>query len=113
MRTAYGFDDIQQNESLIHIAEKFILELTETLIPGRYLVNYFPILRYVPSWLPGAGFKKHFRSMGEMSYQTLHTPFQEAMHDAVSVREPFLTRVSHSVIPVGKRKERSTTEFGA
>lgn len=85
IRTAYGFDDIRQNESLVHVAEKFITELTETLIPGRFLVNNFPILRYIPSWFPGASFQRHFKSMAEMSFQQLYPPFEEAKHNAVSV----------------------------
>ena len=84
MRAAYGFDDIRQNESLVYDAEKLVLELFEALIPGRYLVDYFPILRYVPSWVPGAGFKKKFRDMANMNFKLRFTPFEEAKRDRVS-----------------------------
>jgi hypothetical protein len=83
MRTAYGFDDIRQNQSLIHIAEKLILEFAEASVPGRYLVNYFPILKYVPSWFPGAGFKKRFKEVAQMSFKSLYPPFEEAKRDLV------------------------------
>ena len=83
MRTAYGFDDIRQNESLIHNAEELILELSEAVIPGRYLVDYFPILRYVPSWFPGAGFKNKFRDMAHLNAKMRFPPFEEAKRDMV------------------------------
>ncbi|KAJ2932868.1 hypothetical protein H1R20_g4238, partial [Candolleomyces eurysporus] len=81
MRTAYGFDDIRQNESLIHNAEKLVLEISEASMPGRFLVNYFPILRYVPSWFPGAGFKKHFKDIAQLNFKTRCMPFEEAKRD--------------------------------
>ena len=84
MRTAYGFDDIRQNHSLIHIAERLILEFSEASVPGRYLVNYFPILKYVPSWFPGAGFQTRFKEIAQMSFKSLYPPFEEAKRDVVS-----------------------------
>ncbi|KIJ25993.1 hypothetical protein M422DRAFT_236734 [Sphaerobolus stellatus SS14] len=30
----------------------------EAALPGNFLVDTLPILRYVPSWIPGGGFKK-------------------------------------------------------
>ncbi|RXW11737.1 hypothetical protein EST38_g14119 [Candolleomyces aberdarensis] len=87
MRTAYGFDDIRQNESLIHNAERVILELSEALVPGRFLVNNLPILRYVPSWFPGAGFKKQFKEMAQLNFKTRYPPFEEAKRDVEDGRK--------------------------
>ncbi|KAH9847889.1 CyP450 monooxygenase [Lenzites betulinus] len=36
------------------------LEAVRLATPGRFAVETFPILRYVPSWFPGAGFQKIF-----------------------------------------------------
>lgn len=40
------------------IAAQRAVEGVSKLIPGAYWVEYFPILRYIPSWVPGANFKK-------------------------------------------------------
>ena len=38
---------------------KRITDIAEEIsIPGRFLAEAFPVLRYVPSWFPGAGFKR-------------------------------------------------------
>ncbi|OJT08570.1 O-methylsterigmatocystin oxidoreductase [Trametes pubescens] len=47
-------DDIYYGK-LLHDA----LETLETIVvPGKYPVEVFPALQYLPSWMPGAGFKK-------------------------------------------------------
>ncbi|KAJ2919426.1 hypothetical protein MD484_g995, partial [Candolleomyces efflorescens] len=81
MRTAYGFDDIGQNISLICDVETVISALTDAMIPGKFLANVFPILKHVPGWLPGAGFQQHFRQIAELGRKTLHGPFDSAKAD--------------------------------
>ncbi|KAJ2912894.1 hypothetical protein MD484_g7523, partial [Candolleomyces efflorescens] len=98
MRAAYGFDDIRQNESLIHIAEDLVFEMAESAVPGRFLVNYFTPLRYVPSWFPGAGFKKHFMKVAQMSFKALYPPFEEAKRDVEDGRKSRHPSMAHSFI---------------
>jgi hypothetical protein len=85
MRIAYGFDDVEKNKTLIHTAETLVLEHSKAAVPGRYLVNYFPFLDYskleLPSWFPGAGFKKRFQAM---NYKVIHPPFEEVIREVVS-----------------------------
>ena len=38
--------------------EEALSGASEAGIPGAFLVDLFPILKYVPSWFWGAGFKK-------------------------------------------------------
>ncbi|KAJ2919540.1 hypothetical protein MD484_g957, partial [Candolleomyces efflorescens] len=98
MRTAYGFEDIGQNEPLIHNAEKLVLKLAEGLLPGRFLVNYIPILRHVPSWFPGAGFKKELQAMAELNAQTRIPPFEEAKRDVEEGRKGSHPSMAFSLI---------------
>jgi hypothetical protein len=104
MRTAYGFDDIRQNESLVHDAEKLVMELFEATVPGRYLLDYLPVLRFVPSWLPGAGFKKKFRDIAHMNANLRDPPFEEAKRDIVSTLNAAPARSSYIVIKEDGRK---------
>ncbi|KAJ2912965.1 hypothetical protein MD484_g7455, partial [Candolleomyces efflorescens] len=67
MRATYGFDDTTHHAELVHDTQKLLDEFFEAIIPGQYLVDYVPLLRHVPSWLPGAGFKKKFRDVAELS----------------------------------------------
>ena len=47
------------------------------------MVNYFPVLRYVPAWFPGAGFKKQFKKIAQMNFNLLYPPFDKAKRDIV------------------------------
>ncbi|KAJ2932609.1 hypothetical protein H1R20_g4496, partial [Candolleomyces eurysporus] len=98
MRAAYGFDDIRQNESLIHIAEALVHEMAESAVPGRFLVNNFTPLKYIPSWFPGAGFKKHFKMVAQMSFEVVHRPFEEAKRDIDEGRKSSYPSMAHSFI---------------
>ncbi|KAJ2919402.1 hypothetical protein MD484_g974, partial [Candolleomyces efflorescens] len=78
MRATYGFDDLQKNKALIRNARSLITGSAKALLPGRYLVNTFPFLKYIPSWFPGAGFQRDFRELAHMSRTTIYPPFEEA-----------------------------------
>lgn len=49
---------IRGDKKIIELLEEGVRAVNLTAIPGRYLVDIFPILKYVPSWVPGAGFQK-------------------------------------------------------
>jgi hypothetical protein len=42
----------------IKIAEEAMASISELLIPGAFLVDIIPILKYVPEWFPGARFQR-------------------------------------------------------
>ena len=45
------------NDPCIKIAEEAVAAIAELLIPGAFLVDIIPILKYVPEWFPGAKFQ--------------------------------------------------------
>ncbi|KAI0705578.1 CyP450 monooxygenase [Earliella scabrosa] len=58
MRITYGIEVDNGNESYLNLAERALAIFSEATVPGKYLVETFPILRHVPSWFPGAKFKR-------------------------------------------------------
>ena len=111
MRIAYGFDDMRQNEALIDNVEALIFGFLEAAVPGRYLVNNFPVLKYIPSWFPGAGFQTTFKELSELSVKTLYPPFEEAKSDFVGRFHP-LHPLESSHNNIGARKERTSAKHG-
>ncbi|KII86264.1 hypothetical protein PLICRDRAFT_55999 [Plicaturopsis crispa FD-325 SS-3] len=55
---SHGYEVKGPDDPFIDLANKAIAQFSECTIPGAFLVDVFPILRYVPAWFPGAGFKK-------------------------------------------------------
>jgi hypothetical protein len=43
---------------------------------GMYLVDYLPVLKYVPPWMPGASFKRQAREWRRLSRKMLDSPFR-------------------------------------
>ncbi|CDO70506.1 hypothetical protein BN946_scf184569.g49 [Trametes cinnabarina] len=54
----YGLEITDHNDKYIRIAEKAADVYIKISVPGRYLVETFPILRHLPAWFPGASFKR-------------------------------------------------------
>ncbi|KAF9498005.1 cytochrome P450 [Pleurotus eryngii] len=61
MKMAYGYSILDEDDFFIGVAEEAAQISGWALAPGRWMVDYFPILRYIPSWIPGA----HFKRQGE------------------------------------------------
>ncbi|CCM05472.1 uncharacterized protein FIBRA_07693 [Fibroporia radiculosa] len=58
LRLSYGFQHEDGIDHYINLADELAQITREALEPGRWLVDSLPWLRYVPSWFPGAHFKK-------------------------------------------------------
>ncbi|KAJ7617103.1 cytochrome P450 [Roridomyces roridus] len=76
MKIAFGYSISQESDPFISAAEQSSKISVWAMEPGRWLVDYCPILRYIPSWLPCAGFKRQgaeWRSLldelGEVPHQ--------------------------------------------
>ncbi|EAU81927.1 O-methylsterigmatocystin oxidoreductase [Coprinopsis cinerea okayama7 len=78
MRASYGFEKVNYDDELISDAENLLHAFAEVIVPGRYLVNHIPILRHIPSWFPGAGFKRKVWEMSRLSEKSVCMPFEMA-----------------------------------
>ena len=58
MDVVYGMQVVDENDKYVSIAERIAVAFSEVVAPGRFLVELFPALAYVPTWLPGAQFKR-------------------------------------------------------
>lgn len=86
MRLSYGFDDVETNVSLIHDAEILMKAFSEAALPGRYLVNNLPFLKYVPAWFPGAAWKRKCQYIATVNKRTLYDSFEAVKESLVGVQ---------------------------
>ncbi|CCM04678.1 uncharacterized protein FIBRA_06864 [Fibroporia radiculosa] len=54
----HGYHVADLEDPLLKLAEQCNSDFSVATSPGAFLVDSLPMLKYVPSWLPGAGFKK-------------------------------------------------------
>ncbi|KAH9916572.1 cytochrome P450 [Epithele typhae] len=54
----YGRRLISMEDELVVFAERANTSTNDRGHPGSLLVDFFPMLKYIPTWMPGAGFKR-------------------------------------------------------
>lgn len=94
VRGSYGIEVQERNDPYIAIAERALWIANQTILPGRWLVDVLPIraqlsqnlavfirlrfvssVKYVPEWVPGAGFKRQARLWRNDVVAMTDTPF--------------------------------------
>ncbi|KAJ3506809.1 hypothetical protein NLJ89_g6662 [Agrocybe chaxingu] len=81
LKVAYGYE-VQGNDDpfVQNIEEGFALSATLGTA-GKYWVEFFPILRFVPDWFPGAEFKRYAKWVGKKLHRLERAPFDWAKRD--------------------------------
>ncbi|KAJ7697221.1 cytochrome P450 [Mycena rosella] len=88
MAVAYGIDILPSKDPYIALAHDAGHTLLVASFPGRFLVNTFPMLKYVPSWFPGAGFKRQAQEWKQLARAMIDTPFAETKRQMASGTAP-------------------------
>jgi hypothetical protein len=85
MKIGYGIVIQESDDPYISIAEEAMSGIAEAGIPGTFWVDLFPILKYVPSWFPGAGFQKKAARWREAINTMAEKPFRHVQEQLVQV----------------------------
>ncbi|KAF7977287.1 hypothetical protein HWV62_4249 [Athelia sp. TMB] len=80
IEVSYGFEALPKNDPFIDTAEKGLSTVAQCL-PGAFLVDTLPILKFVPSWMPGASFKQKAKLWRQYADETLEAPFRALKTD--------------------------------
>ncbi|KAG6899006.1 hypothetical protein C0993_001829 [Termitomyces sp. T159_Od127] len=82
-RLLVSSDDIM--EELLQMAGEIIMSITYGIeiaaVPGTFLVDSIPILRYIPDWMPFAEFKRQARYWRALVSDMLNKPYDAAKID--------------------------------
>ncbi|CDO70543.1 hypothetical protein BN946_scf184573.g11 [Trametes cinnabarina] len=82
IRLAYGVDvDKEEDTPYLEIATAAVATFAATFVPGKYLVETFPALRFLPSWMPGAQFKRDGQAWKPRVRRLQETPWNACMSD--------------------------------
>ncbi|KAG6894845.1 hypothetical protein C0993_010597, partial [Termitomyces sp. T159_Od127] len=94
MSVAYGIDVQPDNDPYIAAAETAMHGMSEATIPGTFLVEFIPLLKYVPAWMPGADFKRKAGMWRDFTTQVLEKPFaavQQSLARGESIQPSFVS----------------------
>ncbi|KDR68481.1 hypothetical protein GALMADRAFT_231148 [Galerina marginata CBS 339.88] len=81
MSIVYDYDIEPKGDYFIRIVEEALKRISEAVLPGANIANVFPALRFIPSWVPGTGFKQFIDPTRVLTHQ-----IQEAPMNSVKAR---------------------------
>ncbi|KAI0068332.1 cytochrome P450 [Artomyces pyxidatus] len=76
MMVSYGHQVAQEGDYFVTIADHALTGLALAGNFGTYLVDYIPILKYVPAWMPGAGFRRQADVWRKSTHAMVEKPFE-------------------------------------
>ncbi|KAF7978447.1 hypothetical protein HWV62_638 [Athelia sp. TMB] len=107
---AYGIEVLPVNDPYVHTAEAAFASVSEAMIPGAFLVDVLPILKYVPSWMPGAGFKRKAEGWKKLADAVFDAPFA-AMKQAMAAGTAKSSFSSRSLRDIDVKGNVQSQEF--
>ncbi|KAJ2928727.1 hypothetical protein H1R20_g8376, partial [Candolleomyces eurysporus] len=79
LSVAYGINIQSKNDPYVRLAEKAIAGVRLAEAEDTYLVDSYPILKYVPSWVPGASWKRNALKWRSWEEELREKPFDMAL----------------------------------
>ena len=76
LKIVYGIHAEDVNNRYLKLAEESMDPIANALVPGKFLVEHLPILKHVPSWFPGAGWKGLFIRWRDSRYRAKTLPLE-------------------------------------
>ena len=80
---SYGYD-VQEDDPFVKHVEVAVDQFSLSTRPGAFLVDIAPLLRYLPSWFPGAAFQRTAVSWRKTLDEMVEIPFAMVKRHMVS-----------------------------
>ncbi|KAJ6624514.1 cytochrome P450 [Mycena sp. CBHHK59/15] len=74
MRITYGYIVKSEDDSILSLVNSVMDEFFVSIAPGAFLVDLIPMLKYVPSWMPGAGFQRKAKTWSNHLTEMIEQP---------------------------------------
>ncbi|OSC99371.1 CyP450 monooxygenase [Trametes coccinea BRFM310] len=78
-RFTYGVEIPEDDDEYLTMAEEALESFNQAFIPGKYLVETLPVLRYLPSWFPGATFQREAKVWKPRVHKLRDVPWEQAL----------------------------------
>ena len=73
------------NDKYIIMAEEAMDPIANALVSGKFLVEHIPWLQYIPSWVPGTGWKRQFEKWRNVRYHAKTAPLEYVKRGMVRI----------------------------
>ncbi|KAF9050355.1 cytochrome P450 [Panaeolus papilionaceus] len=79
--SVYGIHVDGAKDPIIQVAEKAMSYAVYATQPGNFLVDFFPALLHVPSWMPGTGWRKYAAEGKALADEMVEAPFNTSVNN--------------------------------
>ncbi|KAK7037967.1 cytochrome P450 [Favolaschia claudopus] len=76
LRITYGYTVRDETDPMLDLVNKVMDDFSQAIIPGAFLVDLLPILKYIPTWIPGAGFQRKAKLWAKRRSEMFSKPFE-------------------------------------
>jgi hypothetical protein len=80
---SYGLEIKEIDDPFINLAETAAKSISNAASFGAFLVDVIPILKYVPEFMPGAGFQKKARIWRKLQEDFREIPYSASIEAMV------------------------------
>lgn len=80
---AYGLQIQPADDPFVNLAETAAKSISAAASFGQFFVDVIPILKYVPEWVPGAGFKRKARIWRKIQEDFREIPYSSSVEAMV------------------------------
>ena len=75
LRTTYGYEVKDGHDDYVDLIERANANFSRSSVPGAFMVDLLPFLKYLPEWLPGTGFLSLAREWKKQTVASADVPF--------------------------------------
>ena len=125
LRLSHGYITQEGDDPLVQLAELANSQLSKATAAGGHFVDFLPFcklaihssmfkvptaptVKYIPSWFPGAGFKRRAKEYSVVVHDLLETPHNYVMSQLVS---PVVTLLGRSFTQIYRPLVRRCHHF--
>jgi cytochrome P450 len=76
LKISHGYSVEDDSDPFVEMADKAMFNFSEVMVPGAFLVDFIPVLRYLPEWFPGAGFQRDAKQWRQLLIDTATKPHE-------------------------------------
>ncbi|KAF3086190.1 hypothetical protein TWF569_003568 [Orbilia oligospora] len=81
LKAVYGYNvEADKPDTLVEQVDRMMKEFSRAAVPKKWIVDIFPVLRYLPEGFPGTSFKQTARAWKRSFQETAQIPYQFVRH---------------------------------
>ncbi|KAG8738891.1 hypothetical protein FRC10_006408 [Ceratobasidium sp. 414] len=84
LSSVYGYEVTSSGDELVKVVENAVHRISEAALAGNFYVNTIVWLKYIPSWFPGAAWKRTANAWRKEIDQMVNVPFNWAKNQIAS-----------------------------